>query len=72
MRTILRTNRIRAGLYVSLDGNWQIRRVKRTFTRGFCWELRRKQDDHWVFYKIYSTLAMARWVVEQYQNGYFE
>jgi len=72
MRTILRTNRIRAGLYISLDGNWRIQRVKRVFVRGFCWEVRRKQDNEWVFIKSYWTLAMARWVVEQYQNGYFE
>jgi len=71
MRTILRTVRIRAGLYYSIDGNWEIRRVKGYLTRGFCWRVSRLQDGRWVEYKTYWTLSMARWVIEQYQNGYF-
>jgi len=60
MRTILRTTRVRAGLYVTLDGNWRIQRVPRLFGGRKVWLVEQLQSDRWQPITTFYSLTGAR------------
>jgi len=69
MATVLRTVRIRAGLYYSTDYNWRIKRQSTMFIRQRVWVVSRLQDGVWVQYSGHKTLAEARAAIVERQEG---
>jgi len=72
MRTILRTNRIRAGLYISLDGNWRIRRESYLFGDRKRWTVERLQSGRWELMGTFYSLKRARAFIERQEFPWAE
>jgi len=58
------TIRIHAGLYLSGDGNYQIRRKQRQIGRGWEWVVSVLDEGCFVVDKRFRTLKVARQYVE--------
>jgi len=54
------TVRIHAGLYISGDGRYKIRRVKNHLLRRWDWHVFVMDEGQWVFDKSFRTLTVAR------------
>lgn len=63
MGNVYATVRIRAGLYVSGDGQFRIRRRMDMLKRRWVWDVLHLEDGHYVPERTFRTLKVAReWV----------
>jgi hypothetical protein len=71
MRTTLRTLRVKAGWYISADGQWTIHRVTEGFPPRKVWRVTRAMDGDWKFVKQFDSLSAARMFITENAQGWW-